>query len=68
MAAPTSNGAAQNVSEDLRPSVSAKGPVSKEPTAANAKIILTMALLSGAFVAILSEEDIEFKAGLTIPR
>ena len=29
--------------EDLRPSVSAKGPVSTEPTAANAKMMLTIA-------------------------
>ena len=68
MAAPTSRGAAQNVSEDLRPRVSAKGPVSKEPTAANAKMMLTIALFNGAFVAISSEDDMAFKAGLTIPR
>lgn len=68
MAAPTSRGAAQNVSEDLRPRVSAKGPVRKEPTAAKAKMMLTIALFNGAFVAISSEDDMAFKAGLTIPR
>jgi hypothetical protein len=68
MAAPTSKGAAQNVSEDLRPSVSAKGPVSTEPTAANAKMMLTIALFRDALVAISSEDDMAFKAGFTIPR